>query len=139
MRALARLWLEHRKRLAPAVVIAAVAVVGNVLLGAFPREVTIRYDLGPAHAAVTEARIAYTLSGEEVKGVRYGYESGAPAFITHTLELSPGRYEVVASLWEGERQRRIVRPLTVPTEGQVRMVLYDQALASRNGGRAGAR
>lgn len=119
----------NRKLIARLVLVAAVLVIGGQLFGAVPREVEIRYDLGPDHRSISEARIAYLMDGEEVKGVEFRYVYGAPAVVTHRLELAPGRYAVHAVLRGEDVERQIERTFEVPTEGLIRIELFDEALA----------
>ena len=118
-----------RKGLSRIVLIVAVLVVGGQLFEALPREVTVRYTLGPDHRSVTEARIGYELEGEELKGVRFRYAKGAPAVVDHVVELPPGRYRVVANLRGPGLSRSTSRVLTVPADGIVRIDLFEGAFA----------
>lgn len=131
MRRLWRLFVRHRRRVAPLVILVGLAVVGSTVFDAAPRETEIRYDLGPDHERVVEARIVYVKDGEEVKGARFTWPDGAPPSLRHTVELPAGRYEIRADLIEPGRQRRIVRALRVPADGLVRVDLFEQAVASR--------
>lgn len=128
---LGQLFLKHRRRLAPFVVLVGMLAVGGTVFEASPREVEIRYDLGPEHRRVVEARIVYLFEGEEVKGARFTWAEGAPPSLRHTVDLSPGRYEVRVDLLEpGARQRSLERALRVPAEGLVRIDLFDEAHAA---------
>jgi hypothetical protein len=121
---LATAWRTKRRKLAPLVVAAAVLLIGRQLEGAIPREVHLRYELGPTHGALHEARIGYRLDGEEMKAVRFAYAHGAPSSIDHQVTLSPGRYEIVAELHGGASGREVVRALEVPADGIVRVDLF---------------
>ncbi len=130
---LGTLWRTYRRRVAPAIALAALLVVGGSMMSGVPRDVHIRYDLGPAHAEVRSLRIAYTLEDETVKGVRFDYPEGAPSRVNHRLELPPGRYRVEATL-EGEGGHfEIRRALDVPTEARVDIELFTLAYAQLNG------
>src|SRR5690606_2285221 len=86
----------------------------------------IHYLLGPEHRRVTQATIVYVRDSEEVKGVRYAYEGGAPERLLHRVELPPGRYEIVVELVEAAAPRTLRRTLQVPTEGTVRIDLTER-------------
>ena len=129
LKRIGRIWLQQRKRLSPLILVLAAVVIGSVIIDALPREVSIRYELGPDHALVTDARIVYLIDGEEVKGVRFHYDRGAPEQVPHQVELSPGRYVVQVSLRGPGLQRDLRRSLTVPADGVVRIALYDEAYA----------
>lgn len=131
MRPLLDLWLKHRKRLAPFVILVGLVVVGSTVFDASPRETEIRYDLGPQHETVREARIVYFTEGQEVKGVRFHWDRGAPPSLRHTVELSPGRYDIQVDLMEAEGHRSVRRALRVPADGLVRIDLFEQAMAQR--------
>ncbi len=115
-----------RGRLLPLLAVVAVVVAGSRLSKAVPREVSLRYDLGPDHALLTEARIGYRRDGEEVQAVRFTYDEGAPEIVSHHVSLSPGRYEVVADLLGQGPSRSFERTLDVPADGTVRLRLYEE-------------
>jgi len=131
VRPLLDFWLKYRKRLAPFVILVGLVVVGGTVFDASPRETEIRYDLGPGHGEVREARIVYVTEGEEVKGVRFQWDDGAPPSLRHTVELSPGRYDIRADVVGRGGPRSIRRALRVPADGVVRIDLFDQAVAQR--------
>jgi len=114
-------WKANRKRLAPLVAAVAIAVIAGTLVQSWPREVELRFALGADHQQLREARIAYTLEGEEVKGVSFREPNGFGPAIRHRLELVPGRYDVEATLSGEGIARHVVRALEVPADGLVRM------------------
>jgi len=130
----------HRRRIALLVLAVAVVVVGGALAGAVPREVRVRYLLGPSHAEVTEVRVAYVTEGnEEVQGVRFTYPEGAPERLEHRVRLAPGSYRIVATLSGPGGSREVRRALTVPTEARVDVELFDLAYAALGGAATGGR
>lgn len=121
---IAEVYARHRRLFGRLVLVAGVLATGSVLLDAYPRNVSIRYDLGARHEEVLELRIAYVHDGEEAKGVRFAYPQGATAAtVRHDLELGPGRYDIYVDLVQRHGGRRLVRKLTVPTAGLVRIDL----------------
>lgn len=117
---------RHRRRLATLVLGLFLVAVALEIGGAIPRETRVSVPLGPAHAEVTEARIAYEQGEETVHSVTMRWPSGAPAAVRHTLDLSPGDYEV--SVWLRERsgrQRQLTGRLTAPADGVVRLALEE--------------
>jgi hypothetical protein len=136
---LADAFRTKRRRLAPLVLLAAVAAIGGRMAGAVPREVHVRYDLGPEHGALHEAQVGYRFEGDEVQTVRFIYAQGAPRSIDHHVSLSPGRYEIVADLRGEDGARHVTRTLEVPADGVVRVELFDHALALASIGGARSR
>lgn len=121
MRQVWQLFLKHRQRVAPLILLIGLIVVGGTVFEASPRETEIRYDLGPSHRDIETARIAYMLDGDEVLGARFRFEEGAPSALRHTVELAPGRYEVKAELRGRTVARDLSRVIEVPAEGVVRL------------------
>lgn len=117
--------LRGRQRAAPLVLVVAALVVGGVVYGAYPREVYLRYALGPDHAEVHDLWLSYRQGGEEVRGVRFHYEDGAPEHVYHSLELAEGRYVIQAELRGPNLARDVSRALVAPAQGRVRVRLYD--------------
>lgn len=105
----------------------ALASIGVTLFRAYPEEVSVRYELGEAHGEVLEARIVYSLDGEEAKGVRFFYPDGVEGTaMRHRVELSPGRYEVKIDLILRDGNRSHERILIVPSDGVVQIDLVDK-------------
>jgi len=121
-----------RRRLAPLVLVLALLVVGGVVYRAYPRDVHLRYALGPDHSGVHDLWLRYELDGEEVCGTRRHYEQGAPEHVFHDVSLAEGRYTIRAELRGPNLSRDISRALQAPAAGRVRVRLYDapEALAS---------
>jgi len=120
----------HRRRIARIVAVVAFLVIGMHLVQHMPRDVEIRYDLGPAHDAVSALFLSYQSDGGEVAGVRFEYRAGAPRVIRHTASLIPGRYDVVAMVSRGRATERVQRSLRVPADGVIRIDLFDLGYAS---------
>ena len=117
--------LRGRQRAAPFVLVVAALVVGGMVFRAYPREVSLRYALGPDHAEVHDLRLSYQQDDEEVRGVRFHYEGGAPAHVYHSVQLTEGRYVIEAELRGPNVARDVSRALMAPAEGRVRVRLYD--------------
>jgi len=126
---------DHRRRIARVVAVVGVLLVGLTLFDAAPREVAVRYRLGPDHRDVAEARIAYVQDGDELKVVSFRYERGGPETIFHTVELSPGRYDVVARLRRPDEVQTVTRHLEVPSDGVVRIDLFETSPSLAGGPR----
>ena len=126
--------LGKREKAAPAVLVIAALVVGGVVYRAYPREVRLRYALGPDHAEVHDLWLSYEQDGEEVRGVRFHYEDGAPAHVYHAVDLAEGRYTIKAELRGPNLARDVTRALVAPAQGRVRVRLYDapEAMAARS-------
>lgn len=128
---LGHLWRTYRRRIAPAIAVAAILVVGGSMMSGVPREVHVRYSLGPAHSDIQELRIVYVIEGETVKGVRFDYPEGAPERVNHRIELPPGRYTIEATLIGESGRFELRRALVVPAEGRVDVELFTLAYARR--------
>lgn len=103
------------------VAVVGVLVVGGRIFEAVPREVSVEYSV--PEASVDEVRVAYFLDGDEVSGVRFERRP-----MTHTVQLSPGRYRVEAVVRADEGQRVVRRALRVPADGVVHIDLGDDRL-----------
>jgi len=122
----------HRRRLALAVLVVAALVVGRTVAEGLPREVQVRYLLGPAHAEVTEVRVVYlTEAEEEVQGVSFRFPGGAPPTLEHAPRLAPGDYRILATLRGPGGSREVRRGIAVPTEAPLEVELFDLAYAAR--------
>lgn len=123
-RALA-LFQKHRRRLATLSLLVFLAMVAVEIGGALPRETRVSVPLGARHAQVTEARIDYTQDNAAVHSVTLRWPEGAPESVRHTLDLTPGEYEVAVVLLEREGERRALRGrLEAPADGVVRLALH---------------
>jgi hypothetical protein len=108
-----------------ALIVGAV-VVGGVIVRAYPRDVSLRYDLGPRHAEVVEAHLRYRGGSEELAGLTLREPGGLPERFFHEVELAPGRYEVTARLVGGDgADRQVVRAFDVPAGDVVRIDLTE--------------
>ncbi len=123
---LLELFARHRRRLATLVLGLFLVAVALEIGGSLPRETQVSVPLGPAHAEVTEARIDVEQDDEMVQSLTLRWRSGAPAAVRHTLDLSPGDYDVSVRLLErGGRERRLTGRLTAPADGVVRLALEE--------------
>jgi hypothetical protein len=85
---------EHRRRIAAALLVFFVLGVALDLAHTVPRETRLAFDLGPDHGQVRSVALAYSCGDEAVEQARRRYPEGAPARVSDTLDLVPGRYEV---------------------------------------------
>lgn len=119
--------LRGRRSISMLLVLGGFWIIGSRLWGAAPREISLVYELGPEHRALTEARVGYRRDGEEVQSARFTYPEGAPPAVRHQVSLPPGNYEIVADLIRGREGRSFVRPLEVPAEGVVHVRFFEAA------------
>lgn len=119
--------LKHRRRIATLVMLVGIGVVGGQLANAYPREVSLRMDLGPAHLLLEEADLRFVGESGEVAGLRLN--APVPQEVRHRLELAPGRYEVQARLQGELGEQQLRRGFYVPAEGPISLRLYEDALA----------
>ena len=129
-------WFERRRKLlATSVLLIGCAVIGVELGRTVPREVEVRYDLGPDHADVRAVRLTYAeIGGVVVRTARFSYAEGAPRSFRHRLELAPGTYGCTARLARAQGpEEEIVRRFEVPAEGLIRLDLFETAMALLGG------
>lgn len=119
----ARALLSRRRKLAPAVLLLGVVVIGTELWSQVPQETDVEYVLGAGHADVVELRVGYLLEGEELHGVSFRYPEGAPRVVRHEVSLPSGRYTVALEVRRrrGAGRRRVERSLQTPVDGVVRL------------------
>lgn len=110
--------------------LAGVFVVVYQLAPHVPSEVELRYDLGPAHASVTGLELVYQAGDDDVASARYGFGEEGPRLVEHRLDLTPGEYDVRATLSTPQGPLRFIRHFQAPADGIVRIELFDVALAS---------
>jgi len=122
----------HRRRIARVVAIIAFGVVGYHIWSSTPRDVEFRFDLGPRHERVTSMWVSYQEEGEEVGGVRFDHRRGSPRLQSHVVSLAPGRYAAVIGVYQGDRLKRHRRSFVVPTEGVLRMRLFEERLSQHS-------
>ena len=121
----------HRGRIARLVAVAGVLVVLAQFVPAIPREVQLRYDLGPAHASVQGLELVYQAGDEDLASARFGFGEEGPRLVEHSVRLTPGAYDVRATLDTAMGPLRFIRHFEAPADGLVRLELFDLALAQR--------
>ncbi|MCA9533913.1 MAG: hypothetical protein KC593_09545 [Myxococcales bacterium] len=119
----------HRGRIARLVAVVGVLVVLAQFLPAIPREVQLRYDLGPAHATVQGLELVYQAGDEDLASARFGFGEEGPRLVEHSVRLTPGSYDVRATLHTPAGPLRFIRHFEAPADGLVRLELFDVALA----------
>lgn len=120
------LFQKHRRRIATLVLGLFLVAVAIEIGGALPRETRVSVPMGAAHAQITEARIDYWQEDEAVHSVTLRWPGGAPASVRHTLDLSPGEYDVSVQLVDRSGHRRqLSGRLTAPADGVVRLALEE--------------
>jgi hypothetical protein len=76
--------------------------------------------------------VSYQEEGEEVGGVRFDHRRGSPRLQSHVVSLAPGRYAAVIGVYQGDRLKRHRRSFVVPTEGVLRMRLFEERLSQHS-------
>ncbi len=123
---LAALFQKHRRRIATLLLGLCLAAIVVEIGGVIPRETRVSVPMGASHAQVTEVRIDYLQEEEPVHSVTLRWPSGAPRAVRHTLDLSPGEYDVSVQLFERDGSRRhLMGHLTAPADGVVRLALEE--------------
>lgn len=127
-RKLGRLFLAHRRKLAPLVLGGGVLVVGTIATPSWPHDTDVELLLGQRHSDVIELRIGYVRDAEQepFKAVTLRYPHGAPATVRHHVELPPGRYAVVLELVSAQGHTDMSRRLDIPAQGVVRLQVADE-------------
>jgi hypothetical protein len=127
------LFHRHRARVARLVAVVAVLVMVAQFLPIIPREVELRYDLGPAHAVVSGLELVYQAGDEDLSSVRFGFGDEGPRVVEHSVRLAPGAYDVRATLDTALGPQRFIRHFEAPADGVVRIELFELALALARG------
>ncbi|MGD8859308.1 MAG: hypothetical protein PVI30_04800 [Myxococcales bacterium] len=118
---------RHRRVLSRGALTALVVAVVVELWPSVPRDTDLEFQLGPAHGRIAELRIAYMQRGEELHGVSLRFDGGAPESVRHTVSLPSGDFELRCELRdESGTSRTLVRSLTTPTDGLVRIRLHGE-------------
>lgn len=115
---------QHRRRIAPLVLGAAVLVVGGEWQAHAPSDVEVELPIGAAHSDVTRVDVRYEEGDELVQSVSLRYPDGAPERVRHTAHLPPGRYTIAVEL--GLRDAGTITRtgrLEAPSDGVVRVAL----------------
>ena len=118
-------FVANRRRFAPLLMAMTFVLIGSQMLNVWPHETVVHYRLGPDHAEITGARIAYLVGNEEAAGASFHWADGAPHTLRHVLELHPGRYTILAELRGDALRRDVTRSFEVPTEGIVSIDLSE--------------
>src|SRR6185436_3345008 len=85
-------WLaENRRRLAPAVLVLAVVVIGAEMARGVPRETSVHVRLAEPEG-VREVGIDYLGSNGSTASARFAFPHGAQPRLDDTRELAPGHY-----------------------------------------------
>jgi hypothetical protein len=131
MRRLAALIALHRRRVARLLFGVGLCAVAWQLLPNVPRHTELEFALGPGHQRVIELRVGFEREGEELHGVSFGFPSGAPRTVRHSVSLPSGRYLVRCELRARDGGSRLeTHRLQAPADGVVRIVLDDTTLAA---------
>ena len=114
-----------KRRIAFAIAILGVVLVGSQLARAWPRDVSITYAVDPD---VVEIAVDYVQAGQAAESVRFRQLDAKTKLIQHTARLQPGVYEARITLYRaGGQGQEIGRKLVIPTDGPVRFDLRGPA------------
>ncbi|MBZ0117611.1 MAG: hypothetical protein K8H88_11475 [Sandaracinaceae bacterium] len=119
-----RLFQAHRRRLATLSLFIFLAAVASRIASALPDETRVALPLSDP-ATLLEARVSYWYEGRALHEVQLRYPPGqAPSTLRHTLDLSPGDYDVnVELVREGGGHQSLRGHLTAPSDGEIRVHL----------------
>lgn len=119
-------WLvEHRRRLAPLVLLAGVLIVGSRVAKETSSEMALDFILAEGHPRATSARIAYIRDGSTERGVTMHFPRGVPNAVHHEVELAAGRWDVALEVLGDGTPKRMSGSFECPAEGRVRVILRE--------------
>lgn len=117
--------LEQRRRFAPLVLLLGFALVGKLAYDELPRDEELRFELPNANVAAL--RVIYSQGDELYGGFEQHFPRGAPALVSHTPQLAPGRYQLAIELSDrAGKIARLTRSIEVPSVGALRIPLRDE-------------
>jgi hypothetical protein len=109
--------------LAPLFLIGGLLIVGKLAHDDMPRDQELTFVLP---GSVEALRVTYSAGGEQIAGLERRFAHGAPAFVSHTPSLSPGRYQLAVELvGQDGGVSHLDRSIDVPSEGDLRVSLRD--------------
>ncbi|MDB4985503.1 MAG: hypothetical protein JWN04_681 [Myxococcaceae bacterium] len=113
---------EKRRRFAPMVLLLGLALLGKLAYDEMPRDEELRFELpGPNIAAL---RVIYSSGDEFYGGFERHFPDGAPALVSHTSSLSPGRYQLSIELTDpAGKITQLTRSVLVPSAGPLKIPL----------------
>ena len=115
--------LSRRRRIATAVAVVGVLLVGSRLARAWPRSVEVDYLLEPG---VVKLDVDYLYEGEAVASARFRQPDPKSTLIQHTVRLRPGEYQARITVYRSDGVGvEHARKLIVPAEGLTRFDLKD--------------
>ncbi|MFO0686278.1 MAG: hypothetical protein U0234_29715 [Sandaracinus sp.] len=116
----------HRRRIATAVLVLFVLVVGLDLAHTVPRETHLAIELGAHHREVRAIELSYVAEEQAALTARRRFPDGAPSRIEDTLDLVPGRYEVRMDLaYEDGHAETREGSFEAPGEGVVVVSMHE--------------
>jgi hypothetical protein len=114
-----------RRRVATAIAVIGVILVGSQLARAWPRDVQISYTVDPT---VTAVDVDYLQEGEAVASARFRPPTTGPMAVQHTVRLRPGEYRARITVYGSDNGGvEHTRLLVVPTQGITHFDLKEAA------------
>lgn len=114
--------LEQRRRFAPLVLLLGFALVGKLAYEELPRDEEVRFELPSAN--VSALRVIYSQGDELYGGFERHFPEGAPALVSHTPSLAPGRYQLAIELSDrAGKIEHLTRSIEVPSAGALKIPL----------------
>lgn len=110
------------RRLAGIVALVGIAFVGTRMVGAWPRDVEIRYEFDPEE--VRRLHVDYSLEGDAMVSARFRTAESDRGMLWHTVRLPPGRYDAEITVYDASgKGTSHTRVLAIPPDGEVRFDL----------------
>lgn len=115
----------HRRRIASAVLVLFVLVVGLDLAHTVPRETHLAIEMGSGRHDVRAIELSYVAGEQAALTARRRFPDGAPARLEDTVDLVPGHYEVHVDLsYEDGHVETREGSFEAPGEGTVVVSLH---------------
>ena len=113
---------ERRRRFAPVILLLGLLIVGKLAHDEMPRDQELTFVLPSAN--IEALRVTYSAGDELYGGIERRFPHGAPALLSHTPSLPPGRYQLSVEMMERDGGvTRLDRSIDVPFEGSLRVPL----------------
>jgi hypothetical protein len=117
-----------KRRVATAVAVLGVILVGSQLARVWPRNVEVSYALDPG---VIEVDVDYLQEGEAVASARFRQPDPKTTVVRHTVRLQPGEYQARITVYRSDGPGvEHARVLVIPAEGLTRFDLKEASTRS---------
>jgi hypothetical protein len=117
-----------RRRIATAISVVGIVLVGSHLARVWPRTVEVAYTLDPGIVAVD---VDYLQDGEAAASARFRQPDAKTTAVRHTVRLQPGEYQARIAVYRADGPPiEHTRMLIVPADGLTRFDLKQSTIRS---------